>query len=167
MSESDALDLDYLVNIVEESGYEIYIRDNSYLGFPSFHVVIPGMSEITTALGDSFLKELIKFEQNLDEFYKWPAMGEKQRLELLKNVEEFRKNSYSGRFMFADYYRHLDELNIGDDDFIEILKSGSIDYSRDFPVCFNCATCYHSKYCKFEHFTTLWDKLKTGHSKFR
>lgn len=27
-------------------GYDIYIRDNSFLGFPTFHIVVPGLSEI-------------------------------------------------------------------------------------------------------------------------
>lgn len=29
-----------------EKGYDIYIRDNSFLGFPAFQIVVPGMSEI-------------------------------------------------------------------------------------------------------------------------
>lgn len=33
---------DWLVS----KGYDIYIRDNSFLGFPTFHIVIPGLSEI-------------------------------------------------------------------------------------------------------------------------
>lgn len=30
-------------------GYDIYIRDNSFLGFPTFHIVVPGLSEINAA----------------------------------------------------------------------------------------------------------------------
>lgn len=30
-----------------DKGYDIYIRDNSYLGFPTYHIVIPGLSEIS------------------------------------------------------------------------------------------------------------------------
>lgn len=33
-------------NVVFNDGYEIIIRDVSYLDFPTFHVIIPGMSEV-------------------------------------------------------------------------------------------------------------------------
>lgn len=38
--------LHYLINFLENKDYDIFIRDVSYLGFPSFHVIIPGLSEI-------------------------------------------------------------------------------------------------------------------------
>jgi len=38
--------LKYLVDLLDKHGYDIFIRDVSYLGFPSFHVIIPGLSEI-------------------------------------------------------------------------------------------------------------------------
>ncbi|MCT4565978.1 MAG: YcaO-like family protein [Maledivibacter sp.] len=36
----------YLINFVENRGYDIFLRNVSYLGFPSFHIIIPGLSEI-------------------------------------------------------------------------------------------------------------------------
>ena len=38
--------LHQLINLIQEKGYSLLVRDVSYLGFPSFHVLIPGMSEI-------------------------------------------------------------------------------------------------------------------------
>ena len=38
--------LAYLSGLLLEKGYTLLIRDMSYLGFPSFHVVVPGFSEI-------------------------------------------------------------------------------------------------------------------------
>lgn len=38
--------LDYMVDMVQREGFELLVRDVSYLGFPSYHVVVPGMSEI-------------------------------------------------------------------------------------------------------------------------
>lgn len=37
-------DLQYCTKIINNFGHDIYIRDNSYLGFPTYYVVIPGMS---------------------------------------------------------------------------------------------------------------------------
>ena len=38
--------LHFLTHLLLDKGYDIYIRDVSFLGFPSFHVFIPGMSEL-------------------------------------------------------------------------------------------------------------------------
>lgn len=38
--------LRYLTGLLSEKGYRILIRDVSFLGFPSYHVLIPGLSEV-------------------------------------------------------------------------------------------------------------------------
>ncbi|MCG8640876.1 MAG: YcaO-like family protein, partial [Desulfobacterales bacterium] len=38
--------LKYMVNIVNREGYDVYVRDVSFLGFPAFHVIVPGLSEV-------------------------------------------------------------------------------------------------------------------------
>ncbi|NSW89830.1 MAG: YcaO-like family protein [Firmicutes bacterium] len=38
--------LSYLINIIQGKGYDILIRDVSFLEFPSFHVVVPFFSEV-------------------------------------------------------------------------------------------------------------------------
>lgn len=38
--------LTYLINLLEKKGYDIFIRNTSFLGFPSFHIIVPGLSEI-------------------------------------------------------------------------------------------------------------------------
>lgn len=42
---SDKENLKYLINLIFKLGYDINIRDVSYLGFPSYRVYIPSMSE--------------------------------------------------------------------------------------------------------------------------
>lgn len=42
---SDEQDLNYGLNLVKQLGYEVYVRDNSVLDFPSYYIVIPGMSQ--------------------------------------------------------------------------------------------------------------------------
>ena len=44
MSNNDMLN--YLSELIMNNGYDIYVRDVSFLGFPSYHVIIPGLSEI-------------------------------------------------------------------------------------------------------------------------
>ena len=43
---SDVKDLDYCIAVVKNEGYNIYIRDNSILGFPTYYIVIPGFSQL-------------------------------------------------------------------------------------------------------------------------
>ncbi|PIH03066.1 YcaO-like family protein [Clostridium combesii] len=38
--------LNYLVNLLRKEGYDIFVRDSSYLGFPSYHIIVPELSEI-------------------------------------------------------------------------------------------------------------------------
>jgi len=44
--QSDEEDLKQSINLVSKQGYNIYIRDNSILGFPTYYIVIPGFSQI-------------------------------------------------------------------------------------------------------------------------
>lgn len=46
LGESNSYDLSYSIKLIKELGYNMYIRDNSILGFPTYLVVIPGMSQI-------------------------------------------------------------------------------------------------------------------------
>ena len=39
-------DLQYLVGWLSNKGHTLYIRDNSFLGFPAYHLFIPGLSEV-------------------------------------------------------------------------------------------------------------------------
>lgn len=45
ITQNDITDLNNIINKIHELGFNIYIRDVSYLNFPSFRIYIPGMSE--------------------------------------------------------------------------------------------------------------------------
>lgn len=44
---SDETDLDDMVRALEQMGASLFVRDNSYLGFPAYQLFIPGMSEVS------------------------------------------------------------------------------------------------------------------------
>lgn len=48
--ENDSAELKQVVRYIKESGYRLYIRDNSFLGFPAYHVYIPGLSDVSSRL---------------------------------------------------------------------------------------------------------------------
>jgi len=45
-SNNDDDDLLYLLKVISENGFELFVRDVSTFGFPALHVVIPGMSNV-------------------------------------------------------------------------------------------------------------------------
>lgn len=82
-------DLMYLRNLITELGFQIYVRDVSFLGFPSYYIVVPSMSDDKRGMEDfrvykdlfvncSFLtshisvlsdKDIIRLASLLEEYY--------------------------------------------------------------------------------------------------
>ncbi len=48
LNHSDKEDIEFIKNKVSELGFNIFIRDVSFLDFPSYYIVIPGMNEFPT-----------------------------------------------------------------------------------------------------------------------
>lgn len=55
--------LEYLFNIIGGHGHQIFIRDNSFLGFPSFHIIVPGMSEIEQIFDIKPIDEYVQYNK--------------------------------------------------------------------------------------------------------
>lgn len=49
---SNTSDLMYIRNLITELGFQIYIRDVSFLGFPSYYIVVPSMSDDKRGMED-------------------------------------------------------------------------------------------------------------------
>lgn len=47
-----AKDLQYVSQWLAKKGFTLYLRDNSFLGFPAYHLFVPGLSEIDGSLYD-------------------------------------------------------------------------------------------------------------------
>lgn len=52
LGRSNKTDLEYLTNLVEKLGSQVYIRDVSYLGFNSYYIITPGLSQQKTSKSD-------------------------------------------------------------------------------------------------------------------
>lgn len=55
--------LKYLIEFIQEKGHCLYVRDVSFLGFPSFHVIIPGLSEIESIDDEKALNTYIQYNE--------------------------------------------------------------------------------------------------------
>lgn len=53
--------LKYLLDILEKEEYSVFVRDVSFLGFPSYHVIVPGFSEVESIDDIEALDNYINF----------------------------------------------------------------------------------------------------------
>lgn len=58
-----------------EKGYELYVRDNSFMGFPAYHLYIPGLSNV-----DERLNNICKGLVNASDYYDTKAEYRIKRL---------------------------------------------------------------------------------------
>lgn len=111
---------DYLIKLVSENGYEIYVRNYSYLEFPVYRVYIPGLSECI-----SLNFEEVELLENRDEYVKTflnMNEGDDRDIErLMTAIEHYKKGAtfssdgvvkcmYPIAFKGADYNKAYDRL---------------------------------------------------------
>lgn len=65
--------LRFLTGLIKEKGYQLLVRDVSFLGFPSYHVLIPGLSEVRDVYDLKLIqhinqgKEILPITRNLNQ----------------------------------------------------------------------------------------------------
>lgn len=70
--------LKQVINWITGKSYDIYIRDNSFLGFPAYHIIIPGMSELSSHFSrmNPRLFELKYSERMVNPLYRLPSLSD-------------------------------------------------------------------------------------------
>lgn len=59
VSSSDEDDFDYLLHSIQTLGKKLYVRDNSYLGFPAYYLYVPHASEINFIFNSARHEDLL------------------------------------------------------------------------------------------------------------
>lgn len=77
-------DYEVLMKMLFSAGYDVYIRDCSFLGFPSYYIYIPGLSDI--------YPELLNFEARID-----------RCMQLTRRVMSQRYPSYNAAYLPTRY----------------------------------------------------------------
>lgn len=85
--------LDYVLNLINMQGYQVFVRNNSFLGFPSFHVIVPGMSEIEQFFDVKPIDEYAKYNRVKGYIRNLPALAVEEADEI---IEFFSKFQYGG-----------------------------------------------------------------------
>lgn len=95
---SDETDLKLMIELIKQLGFNLYIRDNSFLGFPAYSLYVPGMTELYNVFSLSNMeRERIAKQEKLesavyDEYTDLIKKLQEQALEtkidqmLLKNI---------------------------------------------------------------------------------
>jgi ribosomal protein S12 methylthiotransferase accessory factor len=86
-----------LIKIIAKEGSDLYIRDVSFLGFPSFHIYIPRMSELLSLEKDRakiFLDDLPRARES---FYKISLEDTAQMYHLANTIAEMLQKPYFER----------------------------------------------------------------------
>jgi len=152
LNKSDKEDLKYLLGKVEELGFRTYIRDVSFLNFPTFFVYIPGMSETENVFKDNEKYKSIKKDYSLlynlknhstEEFIHTAEILEDLSSQMFKlspyNIHD--DNQIDRHFLLAliyyrisDYSKSYENLNIMIDSFDDDEKRENIHLlcSRDY-----------------------------------
>lgn len=106
--------LEYLLSLIKAEDLDVFVRDVSFLNFPSYHVVIPGLSEIEEIDDVESLNSYIeyskvkKYIRNLDE------ASTKDEEKIIKHMEKFNGRGSITQFLnipikgvFPWYYTSL------------------------------------------------------------
>ncbi len=88
-------DLHNICNWVMEKGYDIYIRDNSFLGFPALHIVVPGLSEIdnTFCKLNRRVSHMQLTENRLNPLFHLGTLTQKECYETIGYLEQLEQDS--------------------------------------------------------------------------
>lgn len=86
-------DLSNILSWLIGKGYDIYIRDNSFLGFPTYHICVPGLSDIDKEFSkiNFKIKEMRLTERAINPLYRLPLLNDseaKSAIDLLENTQK-------------------------------------------------------------------------------
>ena len=99
--------LKQLVGNLEKRGYHILIRDVSYLDFPSYHIIVPGLSELRPGK-DIDLRAANTRDYVTKLLTKPSSINKKNAQYLLATFGYFSKSTLSNRL--CSYYPEIDNL---------------------------------------------------------
>lgn len=88
-------DLHHICQWLMNKGYDIYIRDNSFLGFPALHIVVPGLSEIDYTFCDLNRRicHMQLTENRLNPLFRFGSLSDDECLETIAYLEQLDKEA--------------------------------------------------------------------------
>ena len=127
---SNKSDLKYLLRLVDDLGSQLYIRDVSFLGFNSYYIVAPGLSQDIRRKTDYSLFQ--KLELSIGKINNASSLSADELLSLDSILEEYYIAIKEGDINFEEYFLNNtdeDATDLSIDLFLSMVnyKSGNID----------------------------------------
>jgi ribosomal protein S12 methylthiotransferase accessory factor len=160
VSHSDVDDLDRLLRLVQELNCRVFVREAGFLGFPAYHVYVPGMSEITNAIDNRFLEQLVAFERQSPLFFTMHKASPAEQEELAQLIALYAEAALSGEFDASTYFRHYTSAPVTQmrsHEIVSALRNHQVPVSQ--PTCFDCPDCKVAG-CAFASMNALWQSVK-------
>jgi ribosomal protein S12 methylthiotransferase accessory factor len=133
LGRSDEVDLKYSLELVKKMGSEIYIRNSSQLGFPSFYAVIPSLSQIVEhEVNNSYhnpFSEITRIRQ-LGSIDKSKAIKLSMIIDDSYQTMKSRNVNYT-KFYIPNINQDLQDLDV------ELLEFMLLYYLRDYKKAIN------------------------------
>lgn len=124
--------LEYALRIIKDRGYDVLIHDVSYLGFPSYHIIVPGFSEMNIPTKNDFEADNTRF--HLQKLVMHPDKINENNIKYLVSVISYYQHSLQSN-SFKDFSGFLcDDVCIGKKYGIDLLyfKCMLFVYQKDF-----------------------------------
>jgi len=67
-----------LIKILRKNDFELFVRDNSILGFPAYHIYVPGMSEVFNLLNEDDLAVNFELHDFHEKIYQLKSMSKNE-----------------------------------------------------------------------------------------
>lgn len=102
---SDEQDLAIAFRLVYGLGKEIYVRDNSFLGFPAYTIYVPGMSELINVESTRWLETSFEKSDQISVIsHRLPSATQKEEEVLLDNLSRFNGPAFLDWFVGGDVW---------------------------------------------------------------
>lgn len=125
-----------IIDGLKQDGYEVLVRDSSTLGFPSYHVIVPGMSELSNfSVLDA---KIYNTRLYVKELLKNPGDINSTNVQLVKTIIEYYRHYYAYTNIAAIFQLHSSEIISENLDLIFILLLSAI-YQNDVSAALKCA----------------------------
>ena len=164
VSQSDEHDLKYVFGIIKDAGWDLLIRDHSFLGLPSYHVYIPGLSEMANAVSDSFVRHYLAFDRQLHALMNPFGATPVQREKAVQAMEQYAMVAPTRQFCAAEYFMYFPQHPLAAMSHKTLkaflLQPVTLSRAFDVPACFECETCWCTSCCSYPFISTIWNRLK-------
>lgn len=98
-----------MLDILKKDGYDVYIRDVSFLGFPSYHVIIPNFSEVEKINDMESVNAYSGYKQIREYIRNLSKLSDQTIYELLNLLSDYNINGFANIMDLLDIpcYSHM------------------------------------------------------------